>query len=224
MTAALDLLENAAGVVGDVADPATAERAVATAVETYGRVDILVNNAGIYPMRKLGDWTKESWNRVFDVNTTAPLLWSQAVVRRLLEQGDGGSIVNILSVAAQVVVIEETLAYEASKAATMHMTHGIARACARHGIRVNNLLPGPMAREAAAQSHSEAPIGRRADADEVARGVLFLVSDLGSYVTGADVRVDGGRWLGLPSDQAEEVRLAVDRERRSLPPQPGALS
>jgi NAD(P)-dependent dehydrogenase (short-subunit alcohol dehydrogenase family) len=224
LAAAVDALDKSVGVAGDVADAETAERAVAAAVESFGRVDILVNNAGIYPMRKFGDWTKDAWNRVFDVNTTAPLLWSQVVVRRLLEQGEGGGIVNILSVAAQVVVIEETLAYEASKAATLHMTHGIARAYARHGIRVNNLLPGPMARSADVQAYSEAPLGRRADADEVARGVVFLVSELGSYVTGADLRVDGGRWLGLPSDQAAEVRLAVDRERRALPPQPGALS
>ncbi len=204
-----------AGVAGDVADPSVADRAVATAVESFGRVDALVNNAAVWPMVKVLDWTRETFNRVLEVNVTAPLLWTQATIGRLLDQGSGGSIVNIISTAAQMVVIEELLGYETSKAAALHMTHGIARAYALEDIRVNNILPGPMS-TMKRQSRGEAAIGRRGDPDEIARAVHFLVSDLGSYVTGADWRVDGGRWLGLSSEQAAAVRLEADEERRLL--------
>jgi NAD(P)-dependent dehydrogenase (short-subunit alcohol dehydrogenase family) len=186
---------NVRAVGGDVADPTTAERAVATAVESFGRVDILVNNAAIWPRAKLLDWTKESWTRVFDVNTTAPLLWTQAVVKSMVRQGNGGSIVNIISSAGQMTVMEELLGYESSKAATLHLTHGIANACGPLGVRVNNVIPGPIA-NGRTKAEGDVPLGRSGTPDEIALGVLFLASDLGSFVTGADWRIDGGRMVG----------------------------
>jgi NAD(P)-dependent dehydrogenase (short-subunit alcohol dehydrogenase family) len=199
------------GVAGDVTDAATADRAVTEAVNAFGRLDVLVNNAGIWTMRKFGEWSKEDWNRVFDVNTTAPILWMQAAVKQFQRQGSGGSIVNIISTAADMVVHEELLAYEASKAATMHATHGVARRFARDGIRVNNILPGPME-----TGHGQAPglavIGRKADPDEIGRAVAFLAGDAGSFVVGADWRVDGGRWLGLDADAAAQVSGDFERD------------
>jgi NAD(P)-dependent dehydrogenase (short-subunit alcohol dehydrogenase family) len=188
-----------AGVVGDVAEPDTADRAVATAVDSFGRVDILVNNAAVWTTFKVLEWKKAEWCRVLDINTTAPFLWTQSVIRQLLAQGSGGSIVNIISVAAQMVVLEELLAYETSKAATLHMTHGLASAFAHRQIRVNNVLPGPMA-TGRTRVRGQATLRRRAEPDEIARVVAFLAGDAGSYVTGADWRVDGGLWIGLAGE------------------------
>jgi NAD(P)-dependent dehydrogenase (short-subunit alcohol dehydrogenase family) len=205
----------ATGVGGDITDQATADRAIATAVDSYGRVDILVNNAAIWPMRKFLDLDKETFVRAFEVNTAAPMIWTQAVIRQCLKQGTGGSIINICANAALSVIIEELLPYEASKAALLHTTHGIARAFAQQNIRVNNIIPGPMA-TSHSTSKGEAPMGRRGEPDELARVALFLASDLASYVTGADWRVDGGKFLGLPSEQAAEVRLEADKNRREV--------
>jgi 3-oxoacyl-[acyl-carrier protein] reductase len=201
-------------VPGDVREPAAAEKAIEEAVRSFGRLDILVNNAAVWPRAKLDDWTHEEVSRVFDINVYAPLLWCQVAIRRLRAQGQGGSIINIASTAAQMVIDEEHLVYEASKAALVKMTHGIAKAVGGDGIRVNNIIPGSLggprnpdgSKRALTFNSSPWQVfgAGRGDPDPVARGVVFLASDLGEWCTGCDWRIDGGRWLGPPS---ENVRL-----------------
>ena len=186
----------AVAVSGDVASRADIEAAVAVAVDAFGRVDILVNNAGIWPMAPFLEADEAVWRKTLEVNLVGQLLCSQIVARRLLEQGEGGSIVNIASMAAVVVHPDALAAYSASKAGVVSATKTLAKALAPNGIRVNAVLPGgmetPGVMSTPRRSGADIPLGHRAHPDEVARAVLFLASDLACYVTGVDLLVDGG--------------------------------
>ncbi len=178
---------------------ASATRLVEACVEAHGRVDVLVNNAGIWPREPFLEADPGLWRRTLEVNLTGQLLVARAVARRLVEQGDGGAIVNIASIAANVPHPDDLVAYGASKAGVVNATRTLAKALAPHGIRVNAILPGgmetPGVQGTPRRRGSDIPLGHRADPDEVATAVLFLASPLAAYVTGAELVVDGGATL-----------------------------
>lgn len=180
-------------------------RAVATAIDRFGRLDILVNNAGVYPSIPLAELTAPDLRRILDVNLVGMVLCTQAASEQMVAQGRGGRVVNITSIAALHPARAGLAHYAASKHGAWGFTKSAALELAPHGILVNAIAPGGVAAvdagaadsdpAAAAAFASSVPLGRRADPDDIARAALFLASDLSSYVTGAQLVVDGGALL-----------------------------
>jgi 3alpha(or 20beta)-hydroxysteroid dehydrogenase len=184
--------------VGSEADWATVVR---TATETFGGVDILVNNAAIYWTRPLVDEPIADFERLLRVNLIGALFGLQAVVPAMKARG-GGSIVNISSRAGAAGMYGHG-AYGMSKWGLRGLTQTAAIELGIEGIRVNAVLPGsidtamlPVPKEDFGTRFSDLPLGRVGTADEVAEAVLFLASDESSYLTGSELRVDGGLAAG----------------------------
>lgn len=191
-------LGNAASFVRhDVTSEADWDRAVKMA-EGMGGLHGLVNNAGIYQPKRLMDTDTELWERHMRVNQTGCFLGMKAVVEPM-ERSGGGSIVNISS-GAGLRGSPQAFAYSATKWALRGMTKSAAMDLAKKKIRVNSVHPGPIETDMIAFRTPEettrrlksVPMRRNGSADEVARLVLFLLSDESSYITGAEVAVDGG--------------------------------
>ena len=185
---------------GDVSARADADAMLAAALDAFGRVDVLVNNAGIWPMAPFLEADEELWLKTLRVNLVGPLLCTQVIARRLVEQGTGGAIVNIASIAAIVPHPDGLVQYGASKAGVVNATRTLAKALAPAGIRVNAVLPGGMETPGVMdnpgrRTGADIPLGHRAHPGEVALAVVFLASDLACYVTGAELVVDGGAAL-----------------------------
>ena len=184
----------------DVTSEADWEGAVSTVMEGFGALDVLVNNAGIYNRALVEDTTLEEWERVMDVNSTGVFLGTKAAIPAMRKSG-GGSIVNMSSVAGLVGSRTQTV-YNASKGAVRLLTKSTAVQYASEGIRANSVHPGvietDMLREVLRNEDERAtrisltPIPRFGTPDDVAHGVLFLASDEASYVTGAELVIDGG--------------------------------
>jgi 2-dehydro-3-deoxy-D-gluconate 5-dehydrogenase len=194
---------SAVAVRSDVSDPESVERMVHAAVESFGGVDILVNNAGIFPMLPLSDLDLETFRRVIDVNLVGLFLCTKAVSARMIAHGAGGRIINITSIDALHPSRVGLAHYDASKHGAWGFTKNVALELAPHGIWVNAIAPGGIRTpgvgdmdEAALQGfEAMIPMQRMGDPDDIGRAALFLASDLSSYVTGAQIVVDGGRLL-----------------------------
>ena len=205
-----DAGERAAEEVGgtyircDVTDPGQVEAMVAKAHLRYGSVDIAFNNAGISPPDddSILDTSLEAWRRVQEVNLTSVFLCCKAVLPYMREQGRG-SIINTASFVAVMGAATSQISYTASKGGVLAMSRELGVQFAREGIRVNALCPGPvdtpLLRELFAKDPERAarrlvhiPMGRFADATEIANAVVFLASDESSFVTAATFLVDGG--------------------------------
>jgi NAD(P)-dependent dehydrogenase (short-subunit alcohol dehydrogenase family) len=202
--------EAVAFVRADVARGADVERAVQTAVDRFGGLDILFNNAGIAIFKTLEQTDEEEWDRVVDVNLKACFLGIKHAIPAMRRRG-GGAIVNTASVHG-FATAGQIGAYGATKHAVIGLTKAAALELARENIRVNAVCPGaietPLMRanlravgdegeEFRKISQSE-PMGRIGRPEEIARAVLFLVSDEASFVTGAPFLVDGGLVARLP--------------------------
>ena len=184
----------------DVTDEQQWIRAVDDTIERYGRLDILVNNAGIFRMETVDETDLELWNRIQEVNATGVFLGIKHGAAAMRRSG-GGSIVNISS-GAGIVGSATGAAYHASKGAVRLLTKAAAIQYAADGIRVNSVHPGvtntPMIRELMADKTAGAgflagtPMGRLGRPEEIANAILFLASDEASFITGAELVVDGG--------------------------------
>ncbi len=184
-------------VVCDSAQPAQIRRAYQQIRSEFGRVDVLVNNAGILEDALIGMITEETIDHTLAVNTAGPILHLQAAAR--LMRKSGGSIINLSSIIGRVGNTGQVV-YGASKAAVIGVTLSAAKELAPKGIRVNAIAPGfistDMTAALPADKYAERvasiKMGRVGTAEDVARAVLFLASDLSGYVTGQVIGVDGG--------------------------------
>ncbi|MBN9608986.1 MAG: 3-oxoacyl-ACP reductase [Actinobacteria bacterium 69-20] len=171
---------------------------------TYGSVDIAFNNAGISPPDDDSILTTglEAWRRVQEVNLTSVYLCCKAALPYMLEQGKG-SIINTASFVAVMGAATSQISYTASKGGVLAMSRELGVQFARQGVRVNALCPGPVNTpllqelfakdpERAARRLVHIPMGRFAEADEIASAVLFLASDDSSFITASQFLVDGG--------------------------------
>ena len=185
----------------NVTDKAQCEAAVALAVTHFGRVDILVNIAGITNPQRLMEVTPEMYSLVMDVNMRGTLYMTQAVVPTMRKQ-QSGSIINMSSVSAQRGGgVFGGSHYSAAKAAILGYTKAAARELGPDNIRVNAICPsfidtditaGLMTPERLDAILKSVPMGRPGQAHEVAGCVVFLASDLSSYVTGSELDINGG--------------------------------
>ena len=175
-------------------------RAVDLAVSRYGKLDILVNNAGISSRSFTDDTGIDGWDKIMEVNSKGVFLGTRAAVPKMLEAG-GGSIINISSIMGLVGSAGGHPAYNASKGAVRIFSKAMAVRHGKDNIRVNSVHPGfmpPMTsgiaydQDQRRQSLDQTPLGREGRIEEVANAVLFLASDEASYITGAELAVDGG--------------------------------
>jgi NAD(P)-dependent dehydrogenase (short-subunit alcohol dehydrogenase family) len=173
----------------------------------FGQVNILVNNAGAMSHEHPEDMTLEHWNKTMAVNATGYFLVAREGGKRMIKQGQGGSIVNISSIAASLALGRGNFVYSVSKAAVNQLTRELAVEWAHHGIRVNAIQPGqvltPMNRRLSADPKfsrekivarflAGTPMNRLGQPEEIANAVLFLASDMASLITGVMLPVDGG--------------------------------
>ncbi|MGH2804481.1 MAG: SDR family oxidoreductase [Thermoleophilaceae bacterium] len=203
----VDLSDGAVGdiaIQADVTDPEQVEGMYARAREELGRIDVLFNNAGISPDddASILDTSIEAWDRVQNVNLKSVFLCCKFGIPHLLD-GGGGSVINTASFVATMGAATSQISYTASKGGVLALSREIGVELARRGVRVNALCPGPvntpLLQELFAKDPEQAqrrlvhlPMGRFAEAREIAQGALFLASEDSSYVTASTFLVDGG--------------------------------
>jgi NAD(P)-dependent dehydrogenase (short-subunit alcohol dehydrogenase family) len=188
------------GVRMDVTDAASVAQGFAEAEAQFGPVGILINNAGVTGTRAALEVTETDWSSVIDTNLKGSWLVAQHAARGMVQNGGGGSIVNIASILGLRVAGGVT-PYAISKAAVVQMTKALALEWARHKIRVNGLAPGYIetelndaffASDAGKALIQRIPQRRLGAANELDGALLLLASDAGSYMTGSVITVDGG--------------------------------
>ena len=210
-------------VGADVSREAECDAAAQATVDAFGRIDLCLAAAGILhaqyvsgevsdddpsPRNRDGHIINkpiEFWEKVLSVNLTGVMLTNRAVARRMIDQGDGGAIVNISSGAAKIPMVGSA-DYSVSKAGVWMLTRVLALELAPHSIRVNTVAPGvidtPMAlglsqnEERRAAFERFVPLGRLGEAEDIAEASLFLLSDHASYITGQILHPDGGLFTG----------------------------
>lgn len=182
----------------DVAEEAGWDALVADVLAEHGRIDVLVNNAGIIAYETLDELTHENWDRVVAVNQTGVWLGMRSVLPSMLEQA-AGSIINVSSIWGNAAVAGAH-AYHATKGAVRNMSKNAAITYATKGVRINSLHPGfittPLTESQAPEINeyvvSMTPMGRAGTPEEIAAGALFLASDESTFMTGAELVIDGG--------------------------------
>ena len=188
---------------GDVSVEADIVRVVAAGIAAHGRIDVLVNNAGIADLRGLAaeQFDAETFSRIVSVDMLGAFLMARECGRHMLENGSG-SIVNIASILASGGNESNVIAYSAAKGGLVNMTRQLGTEWADRGVRVNAVSPGFIVTEMTRPAleamgmdkwiASRTPMRRVGEAEEVTNAVMFLASDLASYITGVDLLVDGG--------------------------------
>jgi len=209
--AAAEIGARALALAGDVRDEEAVARAVDDTVAAFGRLDVMVNNAGTIVIAPVLETTVAEWDRVLEVNLRGVFIGCREAARRMVEQGEGGRIVNGSSGAGRRGNAGIG-AYAASKFGVIGLTQSLAVELAPHGITVNAYCPGhvtstPMWDEIDALStarsgeppgsakraaEAEPPLGRAGRPEEIAAAVAYLASDEAAYVTGESLLVDGG--------------------------------
>ncbi len=193
----------AAFVKVDVARSDQVEAMITFTMERFGALNVLYNNAGIFPAEDGGatETPEPTWDRVMEVNLKGVWLGCKYGIPAMLTSG-GGSIVNVASFVALMGAATAQIAYTASKGGVLAMTREIAVEYGRQNIRANSLCPGPIGTpmleelmsdpERKARRMVHIPMGRLGQAEELAKAALFLASDDSSFMTGAQLVVDGG--------------------------------
>lgn len=174
---------------------------VADCLDRFGRIDVLVNNAGTTGTG--GNVTETSvaqWNEQMEVHAKGAFLGTKHVIPHMMENG-GGSIVNISSING-LIATPNTTAYDVAKAAVRHLTKSTAVQYATHNVRANSIHPGyawtPMTEASFSQPENyelrvaRVPMGKMANADDIAWGIVYLACDESAYVTGSELVIDGG--------------------------------
>lgn len=193
-----ELDDRAIAGAADVRVVAEIEAMFDSASETFGSVDIVVNNAGIIRDRTIKKMSDAEWQAVIDTNLTGVFNVSRCASERL---NDGGRIINLASIAAVMGFFGQAN-YAAAKAGVIAMTKVLSRELARRNITVNAVAPGvvltemgkTIPEEQRAKMLEQIPLGRFGEANELANVILFLASDLASYISGQTIHVNGGWW------------------------------
>ena len=185
----------------DVTDESDWQSAVQTAINAYGKLDILLNNAGILIRKNIEETTVADWDRIFAVNSKGVFLGTKAAIPAMRENG-GGSIINISSTAGLVGSPNGSASYTATKGSVRLFTKSTAIQHAGDGIRCNSIHPGPIETDMIADTLNDPanmalrmqrlPLGRVGKPSEIAYGAIYLASDESSFVTGAELVIDGG--------------------------------
>ncbi len=203
----VDLVEGAPGrmsIAADVTDEDAVVDIYDRTREAFGRIDVLFNNAGIAPPEDVSvlDTSLEAWQHVQDVNLKSVFLCCKHGIPHLLASG-GGSVINTASFVAVMGAATSQISYTASKGGVLALSRELGVEFGRQGVRVNALCPGPVDTpmlqelfmsdpEQSARRMIHLPMGRFAQAREIANGALFLASDESSYVTASTFLIDGG--------------------------------
>lgn len=189
-------------LAGDVRERDFAQAAVDLAATRFGRLDHLVTGAGASRPVPLVEMEDDEWDRLVDINLSAVFRISKAAARQMIDQGEGGSIVHISSIAHSNG--GANLAYGSAKGGVATLTYGMAQQLGPHGIRVNAVAPGiidtPMVRNGFAQQFNalvegaaqRTPLGRLGRPEDVANVIAFLLSEGAAFVTGALIPITGG--------------------------------
>jgi 3-oxoacyl-[acyl-carrier protein] reductase len=183
----------------DVAATDTVNEFVKKTIEELGGIDALVNNAGITRDGLIMRMKEEDWDAVIDTNLKGAWNFSKAVVRPMMKNDNGGSILNISSISGVVGMLGQSN-YSASKAGMIGLTKSLAKEVASRNITVNALAPGLIETEMAAEMNAEyrekiisqIPLGRLGNVQELAELVCFMLSDSARYITGQVIQADGG--------------------------------
>lgn len=191
----------AAGVTADVSKRSEVEKACRAVTEAFGGIDILVNAPGVNSSTPFFEITDDEWDRIMEINLKSMFLSGQIFGRQMIDQGRGGSIINISSISSGPP-LSRVFTYSVSKAGVNNLTQWLAREFAPHKVRVNAIIPGffpaEQNRKILSPDRVEAiirhtPMGRLGDPEELAGTVVWLASEKAAgFVTGALVRVDGG--------------------------------
>jgi 3-oxoacyl-[acyl-carrier protein] reductase len=186
----------ALAIQADAADPKAVKNAVEKTVETFGRLDILVNNAGTAIPKPFEEATLDELDHVIDLNLRGVFIATQAALKHI---GEGGRIISIGSCVGERNFTPGLAAYAATKGAVKMFTQGLAREVGTRGITVNNIQPGPIdtdlnpaAGDWAEPQIANTALKRYGHVDEVAALVAFVAGPTASYITGANLTVDGG--------------------------------
>ena len=201
---------NALALETDVADAGSVRGMADAVVGEHGRIDILVNNAGARYIKGFLQHTEDDWETMIRINLTGPFLCAQAVVPHMLKAGKG-KIINLASIAS-FQGRPNRCAYVAAKTGLLGLTRAMAADMAGKNIRVNAIAPGMIAspfNQSFAEADDTGPawaeenlVGRWGQPADIAGAAVFLASDDSDYVTGAEIKVDGG-WLGARSRSGE---------------------
>lgn len=206
--------ENVMFVRCDISQWEDDENLVKETVKRFGKLDVLVNNAGIngqQPERKpFHEFSREFWNKVVDIDMNGTFYLSQIASRQMIEQGHGGSIINISSVMG-INPARLQCAFTVAKAGVNMLSRVMALELAPYNIRVNTLCPGSIMTEKtyakfysipekAESLLSHVPMKRAGNTDEIAMGILYLASDDSGYMTGNNMVIDGGWQCGFTRD------------------------
>ena len=187
----------AVALAADISDPAQARSLIERAEREAGVVDVLVNNAGVTIPRSILTMSYAEWRKITAVVLDGMFLMSQAVARRLVELKKGGVIINIASTSGHRGR-RNAIGYCTAKGGVLNFTRAMAQDLAPHGIRVNSVSPTKTGASvgalegAGSRDFAEIPLGRLGRPQDQANAVLFLASDLAEFITGEDLRVDGG--------------------------------
>jgi len=200
---------NAAGgrakaFVCDVAREDDIIKCVNDVVATFGRLDILVNNAAISDNKNMFDITTEEWNRVLAITLTAPFLFSKHAAKAMIAAGNGGKIV-LVSSTSGYYGRDRAIAYTSAKGGVINLSRSLSVQLAPHRIRVNSVVPNKIGSPVGKEEFDPTrPVinlaGRPGLPIDLARAVLFLVSDESEFIVGAELFVDGGCSVLMPGN------------------------
>jgi 3-oxoacyl-[acyl-carrier protein] reductase len=186
----------AIAIQADATDAGAVEAAVEKTVATFGRLDVLVNNAGTVIPKRFDETTLEEMDRVLDINIRGVFVATQAALKHM---NDGGRIIMIGSSVGERVMVPGLVPYSATKGAVKIFSQGLSREVGNRGITVNNIQPGPIdtdlnpaAGDWAVPQKAATALDRYGHVDEVASLVAFVAGPESSYITGANLTVDGG--------------------------------